>query len=74
MSNWPDRPLPSIYDVKAVANDIEVKPMTRTDPEIARDVLEVLKRDLRVPDESAQGWHPKWLRDAGWKCGVALST
>jgi len=41
----------SIYGVKAVANDIEVKPMTRTDPEIARDVLEVLKLDLRVPDD-----------------------
>ena len=33
----------SVYGVKAVANDTEVKPMTRTDPEIARDVL-VLQR------------------------------
>jgi osmotically-inducible protein OsmY len=41
----------SIYGVKAVANDIEVKPMTRTDPEIARDVLEMMKLDLRVPDD-----------------------
>jgi osmotically-inducible protein OsmY len=41
----------SVYGVKAVANDIEVKPMTRTDPEIARDVIEAMKLDLRVPDE-----------------------
>ena len=41
----------SVYGVKAVANDIEVKPMTRTDPEIARDVLDAMKLDLRVPDD-----------------------
>ena len=41
----------SVYGVKAVANDIEVKPMTRTDPEIARDILETMKLGLRVPDE-----------------------
>ena len=41
----------SVYGVKVVANDIEVKPMTRTDPEIARDILEVMKLDLRVPDD-----------------------
>src|SRR5688572_16675282 len=29
----------SVYGVKAIANDIETKPMTRTDPEIARDVM-----------------------------------
>jgi osmotically-inducible protein OsmY len=41
----------SVYGVRAVANDIEVKPMTRTDPEIARDVIEAMKLDLRVPDD-----------------------
>jgi osmotically-inducible protein OsmY len=41
----------SVYGVKAVANDIEVKAMTRSDPEIARDVLAVMKLDLRVPDD-----------------------
>jgi osmotically-inducible protein OsmY len=42
----------SIYGVKAVSNDIEVKPMmTRTDPEITRDILEAMKLDLRVPDD-----------------------
>jgi len=41
----------SVYGVKAVANDIEVKPMTRTDPEITRDILEAMKLDLRVPDD-----------------------
>lgn len=40
----------SVYGVKALANDIEVKLTTRTDPEIARDVMEALKIDLRVPD------------------------
>ena len=40
-----------VYGVKAIANDIEVKPMTRTDPEIARDVVEAMKLDLRVPDD-----------------------
>ena len=41
----------SVYGVQAVANDIEVKPMTRTDPEIARDVVQAMKLDLRVPDD-----------------------
>ena len=41
----------SVYGVKAVANDIEVKPGTRTDPEIARDVVEAMKIDMRVPDD-----------------------
>ena len=41
----------SVYGVKAIANDIEVKPMTRTDPEIIRDVVEALKIDATVPDD-----------------------
>lgn len=41
----------SVYGVKALANDIEVKPMTRTDPEIIRDVVDALRIDARVPDE-----------------------
>jgi osmotically-inducible protein OsmY len=41
----------SVYGVKAVANDIEVKPMTRTDPEIARDVIGAMTLDLSVPDD-----------------------
>ena len=41
----------SVYGVKALANDIEVKPTTRTDPEIVRDVVEVLKIDASVPDD-----------------------
>jgi osmotically-inducible protein OsmY len=45
----------SVYGVRAVANDIEVKPMTRTDPEIARDVVEAMKLDLRVPDDITAG-------------------
>jgi osmotically-inducible protein OsmY len=41
----------SVYGVKAVANDIEVTAMTRTDPEIARDILAAMKLDLMVPDD-----------------------
>jgi len=41
----------SVYGIQAVANDIEVKPGMRTDPEIARDVVEAMKLDLRVPDD-----------------------
>jgi len=40
-----------VYGVRAVANDIEVKPMTRTDPEIARDVITAMKLDISVPDD-----------------------
>jgi osmotically-inducible protein OsmY len=40
----------SVYGVKGVANDIEVKPATRTDPEITRDVVEALRIDALVPD------------------------
>ena len=41
----------SVYGAKAVANDIEVRPMTRTDPEIARDVVEAMKLDSSVPGD-----------------------
>jgi osmotically-inducible protein OsmY len=40
----------SVYGVKAIANDIAVKPAMRTDPEIARDVIEALRIDATVPD------------------------
>lgn len=47
-----ERVTKSVYGVRAIANDIEVKGvMTRTDPEIARDVVEAMKLDLRVPDD-----------------------
>ena len=41
----------SVYGAKAIANDIEVKPGMRTDPEIARDVIHAMKLDSRVPDD-----------------------
>ncbi len=41
----------SVYGVKAVANDIEVKAMSRTDPEIARDVVNALKLDATIPGD-----------------------
>jgi len=51
----------SVYGVKIVANDIDVKPMTRTDPEIARDAVEAMRLDMRVPDDRIkagirEGW------------------
>jgi osmotically-inducible protein OsmY len=46
-----ERAAKSVYGVRAVANDIEVKPLTRTDPEILRDITQTMKIDLRVPDE-----------------------
>jgi osmotically-inducible protein OsmY len=39
----------SVYGVKAVANDIEVA-SSRTDPEIARDIVEAMKTNMSVPD------------------------
>lgn len=42
----------AVYGVKALANDIEVKPgSTRTDPEIARDAVHAMKINVTVPDE-----------------------
>ena len=39
-----------VYGVRAVANDIEVKPSTsRTDPEIAKDVLQQLQSHVSLP-------------------------
>jgi osmotically-inducible protein OsmY len=46
-----ERVAKSVYGVRAIANDIEVKPATRTDPEIARDVVDAMRIDVRVPDE-----------------------
>ena len=41
-----------VYGVKALANDIEVKPASvRTDPEIARDAVHAMKMNVTVPDE-----------------------
>ncbi len=39
----------SVSGVLSIANDIEVLPSTRTDPEIARDLQHVLKSNLLVP-------------------------
>jgi osmotically-inducible protein OsmY len=51
-----------VYGVKAVANDIEVKLKTvRTDPEIARDVVNAFETNFIVPDKQLKvtvkdGW------------------
>jgi osmotically-inducible protein OsmY len=42
-----------VYGIKAVANDIEVKlGIERSDPEIAREAVEALRRSYSVPDEN----------------------
>jgi osmotically-inducible protein OsmY len=47
-----ERAAKSVYGVKAVANDIEVKTMaSRTDPEIARDIVHAMAVDVTVPDD-----------------------
>lgn len=47
-----ERAAKSVYGVKAVANDIEVKTMpSRTDPEIARDIVHAMTVDATVPDD-----------------------
>lgn len=52
----------SVYGVKFVANDIEVRAMTRTDPEIARDAVEAMRLDMRVPDDRIQaGIREGWI-------------
>lgn len=40
----------SVYGVKAIANNIEVKGLSRTDPEIARDCVEAFRIDVGVPE------------------------
>jgi osmotically-inducible protein OsmY len=48
-----ERAAKAVYGVVSVANDIEVKPLsTRTDPEIARDVVEALRIHASVPEEN----------------------
>jgi len=42
----------SVYGVRVVANEIEVQPrMARTDPEIARDVAQVVRLDVTLPGD-----------------------
>jgi osmotically-inducible protein OsmY len=51
-----------VYGVRAVANDIEVKPTSETvDPDIASAAVEALRRNVSVPDEKIKltvkkGW------------------
>jgi len=41
-----------VYGVKGVANDVEVKlGIEKSDPEVAREAVEVLQRNYSVPDE-----------------------
>jgi osmotically-inducible protein OsmY len=42
----------SVRGVVSIANDIEVRPSSRTDPEIARDVQHVLKSHAMVPEST----------------------
>jgi osmotically-inducible protein OsmY len=45
-----ERAAKSVRGVVSIANDIEVRPSTRTDPEIARDVQHVLKSHAMLGD------------------------
>jgi osmotically-inducible protein OsmY len=51
-----------VYEVKAIANDIEVKPPAeRVDPDLAADAVAVLERNVTVPRDLVQvivkkGW------------------
>lgn len=46
-----ERAAKAVYGVKAVANDIEVKIVgARPDPEIARDIVNVMTADVTVPE------------------------
>ncbi|HWP42891.1 MAG TPA: BON domain-containing protein, partial [Blastocatellia bacterium] len=57
-----ERAAKRVYGVKAVANDIEVKPYSaRTDPEIARDAVNALEANVLVPHDKIKvtvkdGW------------------
>lgn len=42
----------SVYGVKAVANDLEVKPVAdKVDPDVATAIVEALRRHVSVPDD-----------------------
>src|SRR5579875_3496457 len=71
----------AVYGVRGLANDIEVKwGTTRSDPEIARDIVHAMKINVVVPDESIKvtasdgfitlegkvGWH--YQRTAAESC------
>lgn len=46
-----ERAAKSVYGVKAVANDIEVRTVgTHTDPEIARNIVHAMTLDIAVPE------------------------
>ncbi len=45
-----ERAAKSVRGVISIANDIEVRPSTRTDPEIARDIQHVLKSHVIFPE------------------------
>src|SRR5579872_4246079 len=74
-----------VYGVRAIANDIQVKSSGRTDPEIARDVIEAMRIDMSVPDSQIKAavnngfvtldgsveWH--FQRDAAERCAARVS-
>jgi osmotically-inducible protein OsmY len=58
-----ERAAKAVYGVRAVANDIEVKPGSeRTDPEIARDIVHAMRIDISVPDDRiTTSIHKGWV-------------
>lgn len=67
-----------VYGVRGVANDIEVKSLwTRTDPEIARDVVQELKSHVSLPADKIKatvenGW-VKLEGNVDWQYQKALA-
>ena len=57
-----ERAAKRVYGVKAIANDIEVRlPSSRTDPEIARDIVQELDSHISIPSDKIKatvknGW------------------
>ncbi|MCI0392780.1 MAG: BON domain-containing protein [Acidobacteria bacterium] len=47
-----ERAVKSVYGVRAIANDIEVKPPSEiVDPDLAANIVDALRRNVTVPDD-----------------------
>jgi osmotically-inducible protein OsmY len=57
-----ERAVKGVYGVRAIANDIEVKPPSEVvDPDLAANIVEALRRNVTVPDDKIKvtvkkGW------------------
>jgi osmotically-inducible protein OsmY len=57
-----------VYGTRGVLNEIKVEPcLSRTDPEILNSAIQVLRNDLRVPDENIRITVKRaWVTLEGW--------